>query len=85
MWLILHEIPLWVFVSIETNIGTVVTGPAGDAPVVDAADLLVLVGNGASVQLDHHGVDDDPDCGEQLFLSVVMILLSDPSPIIGSA
>jgi len=85
MWLILHEIPLWVFVSVETNIGIVVTGPAGDAPVVDAADLLVLVGNGASVQLDHHGVDDDPDCGEQLFLSVVMILLSDPSPIIGSA
>ena len=31
--------------------------------MVDAADLLVLVGNGASVQLDHHGVDDDPDCG----------------------
>ena len=85
MWLILHEIPLWVFVSVETNIGIVVTGPAGDAPVVDAADLLVLVGNGASVQLDHHGVDDDPDCGEQLRLSVVMILLSDPSPIIGSA
>ena len=53
--------------------------------MVDAADLLVLVGNGASVQLDHHGVDDDPDCGEQLLLSVVMILLSDPSPIIGSA